>query len=116
LSEIAIEGVGGLTQTAWVGPKVVMLEKPRTLMDVETDRCVEVARSFLLLAEKERSAFICAVDQFVRRWAGLRVGAGLDRGAGTYGSAVSGIDSRLASGYGGRKYSAWRFIVRPWTL
>jgi len=32
-------------------------------MDAETDRCVEVARSFLLLAEKELSAFICAVDQ-----------------------------------------------------
>ena len=32
-------------------------------MDAETDRCVEVARSFLILAEKELSAFIRAVDK-----------------------------------------------------
>jgi hypothetical protein len=27
-----------------------------------------------------------------------------------YGLAFWGIDSRLASGYGGRKCSAWRFV------
>jgi hypothetical protein len=32
-------------------------------MDAETDRCDELARSFLILAEKELAAFICAVDQ-----------------------------------------------------
>jgi hypothetical protein len=40
-----------------------MLEKRKMLMDPEPDRCVEFARSFLILAEKELSAFICAVDQ-----------------------------------------------------
>jgi len=32
-------------------------------MDAETDRRDEIARSFLILAEKELAAFICAVDQ-----------------------------------------------------
>ena len=32
-------------------------------MDAESDRNVELARTFLILAEKELSAFICAVDQ-----------------------------------------------------
>ena len=32
-------------------------------MDAETDRCDELARSLLILAEKELPAFICAVDQ-----------------------------------------------------
>ena len=40
-----------------------MLEKRKMLIDPEPDRCVEFARSFLILAEKELSAFICAVDQ-----------------------------------------------------
>src|SRR5580704_17068669 len=48
---------------SWVGPKVVMLEKRRMLMDAETDRCNRVASDFLILAEKELSAFIRAVDQ-----------------------------------------------------
>ena len=51
-----------MTQTAWVGPKVVMLEK-REILDAETDRCIELASSFLILAEKELSAFMRAVDQ-----------------------------------------------------
>jgi hypothetical protein len=38
-----------------------MLEKRKMLMDPEPGRCVEFARSFLILAEKELSAFICAV-------------------------------------------------------
>src|ERR1700724_4530679 len=40
-----------------------MLEKPKMLMDAETDRCNQVASDFLILAEKELSAFIRAVDQ-----------------------------------------------------
>src|SRR5580704_8507897 len=50
---------------AWVGPKVVMLEKRRMLMDAETDRCIQLASDFLILAEKELSAFIRAVDQLL---------------------------------------------------
>ena len=52
-----------MIQTAWVGPKVVMVEKRKMLMDAETDRCIQLASSFLILAEKELSAFIRAVDQ-----------------------------------------------------
>jgi hypothetical protein len=40
-----------------------MLEKRRMLMDAETDRCNQLASDFLILAEKELSAFIRAVDQ-----------------------------------------------------
>ena len=43
------------------------------------------------------------------RTGGLR--SALDRGTGTYGLAVWGIDSRLASGYCGRKCSACRTVV-----
>ena len=32
-------------------------------MDAETDHCIELASTFLILAEKELSAFIRAVDQ-----------------------------------------------------
>jgi hypothetical protein len=52
-----------MTQTAWVGANVVMLEKRKVLMDAETDRSIELASSFLILAKKELSAFIRAVDQ-----------------------------------------------------
>ncbi|HTW78116.1 MAG TPA: hypothetical protein VME23_01100 [Terracidiphilus sp.] len=52
-----------MTQSAWVGPKVVMLEKRKMPMVAETNRCIELASSFLILAEKELSAFMCAVDQ-----------------------------------------------------
>ena len=40
-----------------------MLEKRNMSMDAETERCVQVASDFLILAEKELSAFIRAVDQ-----------------------------------------------------
>ena len=42
------------------------------------------------------------------------ISAALDRGTGTYGLAVWGIDSRLASGYGGRKCSDCRIVVWQW--
>jgi hypothetical protein len=48
---------------AWVGPKVVMLEKRKLSRDAETDRCIQLADGFLVLAEKELSAFIHAVDK-----------------------------------------------------
>jgi len=48
---------------AWVGPKVVMLEKRKLSMDAETDRCIQLADGFLILAEKELSAFISAVHK-----------------------------------------------------
>ena len=40
-----------------------MLEKRKMLMDAETDRCIQLASGFLILAEKELSAFIRAVDK-----------------------------------------------------
>ena len=40
-----------------------MLEKRKMLMDAETDRRIQLANDFLILAEKELSAFIRAVDQ-----------------------------------------------------
>ena len=40
-----------------------MLEKPKMLMDAETDGCIQLASGFLVLAQKELSAFIGAVDK-----------------------------------------------------
>jgi len=40
-----------------------MLEKRKVLGDAEPDRCVQLADGFLVLAEKELSAFIHAVDK-----------------------------------------------------
>ena|SRR5690348_10899448 len=40
-----------------------MLEKRKMLRDAETERCVQLANGFLILAEKELSAFIRAVDE-----------------------------------------------------
>jgi len=48
---------------AWVGPKVVMLEKGELSRGSETDRCLRLADGFLVLAEKKLSAFIHAVDK-----------------------------------------------------
>jgi hypothetical protein len=48
---------------ARVGPKVVMLEKRKLSRDAETDRCTQLADGFLILAEKELSAFISAVHK-----------------------------------------------------
>ena len=56
-----------------------MLEKRKMLMDAETERCIQLATGFLILAEKELSAFIRAVDKLFgaeqarnRRWIGSR--------------------------------------------
>jgi hypothetical protein len=46
-----------------VGPKVVMLEKRKLSGDPVTDGCIQLADGFLILAEKELSAFIRAVDK-----------------------------------------------------
>jgi hypothetical protein len=43
--------------------RIVMLEKRKMLMDAETDRCIQLATGCLILAEKELSAFIRAVDK-----------------------------------------------------
>ena len=40
-----------------------MLEKRKVSRDAEPDRCVQLADGFLVLAEKELSAFIHAVDK-----------------------------------------------------
>jgi hypothetical protein len=40
-----------------------MLEKRKLSWDAETDRCLQLADGFLILAEKELSAFIRAVDE-----------------------------------------------------
>ena len=40
-----------------------MLEKWNISRDAETDRCIQLTHGFLLLAEKELSAFIGAVDK-----------------------------------------------------
>ena len=40
-----------------------MLEKRKLSRDAETDRCIQLADGFLVLAEKELSAFIHAVDK-----------------------------------------------------
>ena len=45
------------------GPKVVMLEKRTFSGDAETERCVQLADRFLVLSEKELSAFISAVEK-----------------------------------------------------
>ena len=48
---------------AWVGPKVVMLQKRKMIMDAENDCRIQLANDFLILAEKELSAFLRAVDE-----------------------------------------------------
>jgi hypothetical protein len=48
---------------AWVGPKVVMLKNRKLARSAETDRCIQLADGFLILAEKELSAFISAVHK-----------------------------------------------------
>ena len=40
-----------------------MLETRKMLTDAETDRCSQLTSGFLIQAEKELSAFICAVDE-----------------------------------------------------
>jgi hypothetical protein len=39
-----------------------MLEKLKISRDAERDRCIQLANGFLVLAEKELSAFVGAVD------------------------------------------------------
>src|SRR4051812_43262848 len=46
-----------------VGPKVVMLDKRKVSRDSETNRYIQLANGFLVLAEKELSAFISAVHK-----------------------------------------------------
>src|SRR5579864_2819451 len=43
--------------------RIVMLEQRKILMDAESDGCIQLAGGFLILAEKELSAFIRAVDK-----------------------------------------------------
>src|ERR1700722_18407248 len=43
--------------------RIVMPKTREMLMDAETDRCIQLASGFLILAEKELSAFIRAVDK-----------------------------------------------------
>jgi hypothetical protein len=43
--------------------RFVMLEKRKLSRDAETDRCIQLADVFLILAEKELSAFISAVHK-----------------------------------------------------
>jgi len=40
-----------------------MLEKLKISRDAEPDRCIQLANGFLVLAEKELSAFVGAVDK-----------------------------------------------------
>ena len=51
------------TATSRVGPKVVMLDKRKVPRDSETDRYIQLANAFLVLAEKELSTFISAVHK-----------------------------------------------------
>ena len=95
-------------------PKVVMLERRKISTDADTDRCNQVASRFLILAEKELSGLHPRGRQVVRRKAGSPIGIGLDRGTGTYGLAIRRVDSRLASGYIGRKCSARQLDVQKW--
>ena len=46
-----------------VGPKVVMLEMQTLSKDSEMDRCIQLADGFVILAEKELSAFVSAAHQ-----------------------------------------------------
>jgi hypothetical protein len=46
-----------------VGSKVVMLDKRKISRNPETDRYIQLANDFLVLAEKELSAFITAVQK-----------------------------------------------------
>src|SRR5579864_8627580 len=80
----------------------------------ETDRCIRLNDGFLIMAEKEPSAFIRAVDKLFgveqARQSALHWIEELERMDWPCGES----DSRLASGYGGSKCSAWRFVVWQW--
>ncbi len=43
--------------------RLLCLKERKTLMDTETDHCIQLASGVLILAEKELSAFIRAVDK-----------------------------------------------------
>ena len=88
-----------------VGPKVAMLDKRKVSRDSETDRYIQLANGFLVLAEKELSAFISAVHKLF--------GAEQARQSALHWIEElelmdwpSGESARLASGDGGRKRPA----------
>ena len=92
-----------------------MLETRDVSTDAETERCDQLTSGFLILAEKELSAFIRAVDRLFGA-ARARQSA-LDwieqLGRMDWPSGESIPDWRRATV--ARKCSAWRFVVRQWT-
>ena len=89
-----------------------MLKKQKVSGDAETERCLQLADHFLVLSEKELSAFISAVEMLFGAEQARQ--SALDWIEELEFMNWPGCDSRLASGYGGRKCSAWRFDV--WQL
>ena len=83
-----------------------MLDKRKISRNSETDRHIQLANDFIVLAEKKLSAFIRAVQKLFGAEQGSEIGVALDRGTGAYGLAIWRLDSRLASGDGGRKRPA----------
>jgi hypothetical protein len=83
-----------------------MLDKRKISRNSETDRYIQLANDLIVLAEKELSAFIRAVQKLFGAEQARQFGAALDRGTGTYGLAVWRLHSRLAPGDGGRKRPA----------
>ncbi len=84
-----------------------MLDKGKISRNSETDRYIQLANDFLVLAEKELSAFIQTVQKLFgaeqARQSALDWIEELER---MDGLAVWRLDSRLASGDGGRKRPA----------
>ena len=89
-----------------------MLQKRKISRDAERDGCIQLADRFLLLAEKELSAFISVVETLFGAERARESALDWIEELELMDWAVWGCDSRLASGYGGRKCSDWRLDVR----
>jgi hypothetical protein len=83
-----------------------MVDKPKISTNSETDRSIQLANRFLVLAEKELAAFVSAVHKLFGAEQARKSALHLDRRIGAYGLAIWRIDPRLASGDGGRKRPA----------
>ena len=83
-----------------------MLDKGKISRNSETDRYIQLASDFIVLAEKELSAFIRAVQKLFGAEQARKSALHWTEECGAYGLAVWRLDSRLASSDGGRKRPA----------
>ena len=83
-----------------------MLDKRKISRNSETDGYIQLANDFIVLAEKELSAFIRAVQKLFGAEQARKSALHWIEELELNGLAVWRLDSRLASGDGGRKRAA----------